>query len=111
MSGADVRLSADNAIARLDRALRHRIDGLREEAARLVDQIRLAAEGRIEFEATMGARQLNEAERIGVVEFQRTITIQHLELTAWGDRLGDIDLVRPLEPGKYRAYVVVVKAP
>jgi hypothetical protein len=112
MAGTDIGFEIDHAVRELRKATEDRIDGLRQEAERIEQRMRLAASAReqeipIEVRGQMGSAPA----RVVVIEWEGRGRIDQLDLSVWGNQLGQAKLLQPLDEGKrYRAFIVVVPA-
>jgi hypothetical protein len=112
VAGTDIGFEIDHAVRELRKTVDDRIDGIRQEAERIEERMRLAASAReqqipIEVRSELGSKPA----RVVVVEFEGRRRLEHVELTSWGDRLGEASLLQPTEEGKrYRAFIVIVPA-
>jgi hypothetical protein len=114
MAGTDIGFEIDHAVRELKKAVDDRIDGLRQEAERIEERMRLAASAReqqvpVEMRAELGAKPA----RVLVFEWpgEGRGRVEHIELTSWGTLLGEARLLQPLEEGKsFRAFLVIVPA-
>lgn len=109
---ADLAFNVDQAVSELSREADHRIDGLKQEAARLERELRAVAAA-VRRGDGAGPVDVNAADIVHVFDVRPPHSMPSsftLELVVYGNRIGESIQRQPLEAGKtYRAILLLTK--
>lgn len=102
---SDARFALADALAALERDTEHRIEGLRAEAARLEEHLRLSATAREVTPADLQRAEIVHAFELYIEGLLYTGC--SIELHSHGRQLGRTLVAPPIKAGRYRAVLLL----